>query len=124
VGKPLTPKRNEFIQSKFISNMTYEQFVTILMNYKRYNEITSEAYDVGLDLLEGKYSIVSQMEQILETCFLSHYTEEGWEWISWFTFENEYGQGGLEARDENGNLIFQSFLDAYEELEKNYKLQK
>jgi len=101
--------------------MTYEQFVSILTNYKRYNEIISEAYDVGFDLYEGKFSIVSQMEQIVETCFLSHYTEEGWEWISWFTFENQYGQGGLEARDENGNLIFQSYRGAYEELEKNYK---
>jgi hypothetical protein len=101
--------------------MTYEQFVSILTNYKRYNEIISEAYDVGFDLLEGKYSTISQMEQIVQDCFLSHYTKEGWEWLEWFTFENQYGQAGLEARDENGNLIFQSFLDAYEELEKNYK---
>jgi len=37
--------------------MTYEQFTTILDNYKSYSETISEAEDVGLDLYEGKFNL-------------------------------------------------------------------
>lgn len=101
--------------------MTYEQFLSILNNYQQYNETISEAYDVGLDLLEGKFSTVSYVEKIVEQTFLSHYTEEGWDWIMWFVYENEYGQRGMEAYDADKNLICQSYQSLFEYIEENHK---
>jgi hypothetical protein len=46
------------------------------------------------------------------------YGEEGVDWFSWFCYENDYGQGGLEAWDENKNPICYSFESLWEYLEK------
>jgi hypothetical protein len=104
--------------------MTYEQFTTILDNYKSYSETISGAEDVGLDLYEGKFATVVQIEKILETVFLSHYTEEGWEWIDWFIYENEYGQRGMEAYDEEKNAICYSYKSLYNYINKHHKLKE
>ena len=101
--------------------MNYEQFLLILDNYKTYCELISDAYDVGIDLLEGKFATNSYVEKMLELSITSHYGEMGWDWVSWFIYENDYGQRGLEARDEDGDLICQTHLDLYNYIETNHR---
>ena len=101
--------------------MNYEQFLLILDNYKTYCEVISDAYDVGIDLLEGKFATNSYVEKMLELSITSHYGEMGWDWVSWFIYENDYGQRGLEARDEDGDLICQTHLDLYNYIETNHR---
>jgi hypothetical protein len=117
--------------------MTYEEFLGILMPYKKLNDEFSELYQMGFDFLEGKYLLEESISKIVDTAISSHYTVEGVDWINWFMFENEYGQRDWSklpvydtktgkivedadplkaygAKDENGNPICYSFETTYE----------
>lgn len=117
--------------------MTYEEFLGILMPYKKLNDEFSELYQMGFDFLEGKYLLEESISRIVDTALSSHYTVEGVDWINWFMFENEYGQRDWSklpvydtktgkiiedadpmkaygAKDENGNPICYSFETTYE----------
>ncbi len=78
------------------------------MGFKKISEDCSELYDIGVNIIDGKYSITETAEKILERVFTNEYGEEGWEWVSWFMFESDYGQKDWSSaptytRDENGN---------------------
>jgi len=116
--------------------MSYEEFLKILMSYKKISEDISELYDIGFDLLEGKYRMSDNVYIMFEACLKSHYTEEGVDWINWFIFENDWGQKDWSkyptidsetgkiiesdpvksygAHDENGKPICFSFESTYE----------
>ena len=98
--------------------------------------------------MEGKYKISEILDSQFK-CFLkSHYDEEGVDWVSWFIFENEFGEkdwskyktlnrskddifrsiSGEEekkfgARDAEGNPIFYSIESTWEYLEKYNRLK-
>lgn len=122
--------------------MEYNSFLTLIMTYKKVSEEISELYDIGVDLLEGKYKILEKVGDILNEAMKISYGEKGLDWVSWFIFENDYGQkdwstaplysedGKLikeagEARygahDENGNPICYSYESLWEYLEANHK---
>jgi hypothetical protein len=123
--------------------MTYEEFLNVLMSYKSLSEDFSELYGMGFDFMEGKYQLETKVERILNATLSSHYTEEGVDWITWFIYENEYGQKDwsrlptydLEtgklieknpmesygASDENGNPICFSFETTYEYVKQYLK---
>ena len=116
--------------------MSYEEFLKILMSYKKIGEDISELYDIGFDLLEGKYLMSDNVYIMFEACLKSHYTDEGVDWINWFIFENDWGQKDWSkyptfdsvtgkiiesdpvksygAHDENENPICFSFESTYE----------
>jgi hypothetical protein len=100
--------------------MTYEQFLKILLNYRSFSENASALYEIGLDLHEGKYSTVAQVEEMLETIIESHYGKEGVDWVVWFIYESDWGEKGEPrsgANDNDGNPICYSFESLYEYLE-------
>lgn len=122
--------------------MKYESFLTLIMTYKKVSEEISELYDIGVDLLEGKYKILGKVGDMLNEAMEVSYGEEGLDWVNWFIFENEYGQkdwstaplysedGKLikeagevrhSAHDENGNPICYSYESLWEYLESNHK---
>jgi len=123
--------------------MTYEEFLNVLMTYKSLSEDFNELYGMGFDFMEGKYQLESKVERILNTTLSSHYTEEGVDWITWFIYENEYGQKDWSrlptydietgklieknpmesygASDENGNPICFSFETTYEYVKQYLK---
>jgi hypothetical protein len=117
--------------------MSYEEFLKVLMSYKKINEDISELYDIGFDFLEGKYRVSDSVSIMFDAVLNSHYTDEGVDWINWFIFENDWGQkdwslsptfdtvtGKMEdstdpmskygARDEKGEPICHSFESTYE----------
>jgi hypothetical protein len=127
--------------------MTYETFLKLLLNYRKFEKNLEGLKEIGFDLSQGKYAIDAPVWQILKASLLSHYTEEGVDWISWFAFEAEWGEkdwstndcyetdenGDMElvheagvvrhgAIDKDGNPIAYSFESLYELLEKDYKL--
>ena len=126
--------------------MTYEEFLGVLMPYKKLNEDFSELYRMGFDLLEGKYRIEENVSKILDCFLTSHYTDEGVDWINWFIFENEWGtkdwsklpvydmEGKLiheadpmkayGAKDEDGNPVCFSFESTYEYVKQYLKNKK
>lgn len=124
--------------------MTYEEFLKILMSYKKINEDISELYDIGFDFLEGKYRMSDSVSIMFEAVLESHYTDEGIDWINWFIFENDWGTKDWSklptfdaetgkiiieddpvksygARDENGDPICFSFESTYEYVKQYLK---
>ena len=122
--------------------MQYSSFLSLVMGFKKISEDCSELYDIGVNILDGKYSITTTAENILSEVFTAEYGEEGWEWVSWFIFENNYGEkdwsslpcydseGNLlyekgevryGATDEKGNPICYSYESTWEYLEDNHK---
>ena len=71
--------------------MKLEEFKTLIELYKKGSENISHLYDVGVDLLESKYEVSSIIHDLLFESLKCFYTEDGVEWVSWFIFENEYG---------------------------------
>jgi hypothetical protein len=127
--------------------MTYEEFLKILMSFKKINEDISELYDIGFDFLEGKYRMSDNVSIMFESVLESYFTEEGIDWINWFIYENEWGTkdwsklptiDGLTgkiileedpmkaygAKDENGNPICFSFESTYEYVKQYLKNKK
>jgi hypothetical protein len=129
--------------------MNYSDFLTLIMSTKKYNSDISELYDIGFNLLDGKYSLSEQFNNVVKTSFLSHYTLEGYEWIEWFMYDAEYGQKDFSkvptykiledgshvkikeigevrwgAEDKEGNPIAYSYESLYELVERDHKIVK
>ena len=102
--------------------MKYEQFLKLVMSNKALSDMYSELYDMGFDFFEGKYKLVEHSERITDVTFSLIYDEEGIDWLNWFMYENEYGEGNLIASDKDGNSICYSYESLWEYLEKNHKL--
>lgn len=124
--------------------MTYEAFLKIMLTYKKLHEDISELYDIGIDLLEGKYKISDNIYKLLDAAIKTSYTDQGFDWVLWFIYENDWGQRdwsekplydyktgkiikasgevGHGAVDKDNNPIAYSFESLYELLEKDYKL--
>jgi hypothetical protein len=94
-------------------DLSYENFLKILLTFKKFNEDLSSLYKDGFDFFEGKYQLSEHMGNILEIFLKTHYSPEGVEWINWFIFENDYGQRGLDATD-NGEKVCHSFESTWE----------
>lgn len=124
--------------------MKYEHFLKLLESYRKFENNRLKYRSVGVILDEGDYEITPSVESIFETSILSHYGEEGLEWVMWFIWESDWGEkvwGNYEsyrmnengkyvkiekpedkdeygAHDENGNPICYSIESLWEFLEK------
>ena len=111
-------------------SMEYEDFLGILMPYKKLMEDFRELYSMGFNFMDGKYELENNVAKIFDAALNSHFTEEGVDRINWFVYENDWGekdwsiykvfnsQGELTdrdpmeaygAKDENGKPICYSF---------------
>lgn len=79
--------------------MTKEQFIEVIKFHKQSTDNLNEYYKMGLDLLDNKNSPVEPLFKVINILFDSIYTEEGVEWISWYIYDNNYGEMGLTAFD-------------------------
>ena len=121
-------------------SMEYEDFLGILMPYKKLMKDFRELYSMGFNFMDGKYELEDNVAKMFDAALNSHFTEEGVEWINWFVYENDWGekdwsiykvfnsQGELTdrdpmeaygAKDENGKPICYSFESTWE-LVKNH----
>lgn len=122
--------------------MTYGRFLKVILGLQKEERVTRTFYDNGMDVI----SFVEPYHTIINELIKEVYGEEGYDWFSWFCYENEFGQkdwstapsykikedGTQElihkegedrygAHDEEGNPICYSFETLYEYLESNYK---
>lgn len=122
--------------------MKYENFETLITSYKDLWDSISELADMGFDLYgEAKYNLMSPIETMLFCQLNEFYTEEGVEWVTWFIFENEFGEkdwtnykrfGNFSsdedskygAFDEDGKPICYDLKSTWEYIDKNHKLDK
>ena len=82
--------------------MEYSEFLKVILGQKEASEKVHEAYKLGIDLIE----FVEIYESISSILIKEIYGEEGADWYSWFCYENEYGEKGVQAWDENEQPIF------------------
>ena len=94
--------------------MTYENFLKVTLRLQQQDRIISELSSNGVDL----FDFLDPYHEIISTLIKEVYGEEGYDWWSWFCYENDFGQGVLEAWDENKNLICFGFESLWEYLEK------
>lgn len=94
--------------------MTRREFEKLIEAYKEFSEISDKFYEIGLNIFEGEKPIADPFYKVAELMIYSHYTEEGVEWIFWWIYENEFGDRGLEAYDEEKNLICQTEDELFE----------
>lgn len=99
--------------------MEYKVFIEIALNLQKNSKEVHSLYKLGVDLLN--FPIFERYEKIVNLLLEEVYTEEGIDWISWYFWENDFGQGTLTASDENKNPICYSFESLWEYIEKNCK---
>lgn len=128
--------------------MKYEIFLEAITEYRKGLNMISDLYSMGFDFMEGKYKISEILDSQFKSLIKSHYDSEGEDWISWFIFENDFGEKDWSqyktfrrsneqifrsiaeaenekfgARDAEGNPIFYSIESAWEYLEKHHRLK-
>ena len=94
--------------------MTYENFLKVVLGLKEESERIDKLHKAGLDLV----NFSDPYHVIIQTLLLEVYGEEACDWISWFCYENDFGQKGYQAWDENKNPICYSFESLWEYVEK------
>ena len=102
--------------------MKYSTFKNTLKEFKDTNKDISELYNIGVNLLDGKYSISDSYYKIFRLFMESFYDRDGFEWIEWFIFESKYGTDKEITANDNGEPICYSTKSLWEYLEKNHKL--
>jgi hypothetical protein len=125
--------------------MKLEHFEKILNEYRKGSDMISELHDIGIDLFEGKYKLSDTLYNLFESSLEANYSVDGMDWVTWFIFENGWGEtdrsnlpvyrrnefGVIEldldqnrpaATDENGDPICYDIPSLWEFIEKNHKL--
>ena len=95
--------------------MTYKTFLEVTLQLQKQDRIIDNLYKNNVDLIE----FVDPYHKIVTILIEEIYGKEGLDWWSWFCYENDFGQKGLEAWDENKNPICHSFESLWEFLEAN-----
>lgn len=119
--------------------MKYENFLKVIMTQRKLEQQLHKAYELKIDLMD----FVDEYNIITKTLLTEIYGEEGYDWYSWFCWENDYGEKDwnttrLErnedgqiverdptklvygATDKDGNPICYSFQSLWEYLETTY----
>ena len=105
--------------------MQYTQFEKIMLTYKRALSDMHELYEIGLDLAEGKYDIMSHFYVLFNETMGIEYDSNGVDWIDWYIFETDWQQKkNYEAYNERKELIAQDLKGLWELLESEYKHSK
>jgi len=126
--------------------MKLEHFEKIMKNYREGYNMVSELYDIGFNVLDGKYNLSFYLDKLFIATLESHYTDDGIDWVTWFIYENDWGEkdwktvplyernsdGTMElvmdserpgATDENGNAICYDIPSLWQYIETEHKLQ-
>jgi hypothetical protein len=100
--------------------MTYKTFLKITLELQKQDRIVDNLHKNNVDLLE----FVDPYHGLIHLLIKEIYGEEGVDWFSWFCYENDYGQGKLEAWDKDKNRICYSLESLWEFLEANKLIAK
>lgn len=75
--------------------------------------VIKEAYELGVDMI----NFVDPYHEIISELIREIYGEGGYDWWSWYCFENDFGNRGLEAHDSDGQPICYDTKSLWEYLE-------
>lgn len=93
--------------------MTYENFLKIIATLQEESNTIQTLYSYKVDLID----FTDPYHKIITILFKEVYGEEGYDWLSWYCYDNDFGQKGLEAYDADKNLICYSHESLWQYLE-------
>jgi hypothetical protein len=96
--------------------MKYSEFSCIIETLQKQSDLVGELYIKKVDLLE----FADPYDVIIRILLTDIYTAEGYDWITWFCYENDFGTGRLDANDENGPICY-DIKSLWEFLETSYR---
>lgn len=100
--------------------MEFNKFKSILEKLKKMNTKTNTLYSLGVNIIE----YTDGYESVISKLLTEYYTEEGYDWISWYLYE-KFPPGSkeeLKAYDKDGNEIcndYESLWEVVEDIRKN-----
>ena len=94
--------------------MTYERFLKVILSLQKEDRVIKEAYKLGVDMI----NFVNPYHEIINELIKECYGEDGYEWFSWYCWENDFGQKGLEACDSDKNPICYDHKSLWERMEE------
>ena len=77
------------------------------------DDVVSELYKVKVDLMD----FVDPYHILIANLLTEIYGPIGYDWFSWFCYENDFGKGKLEAWDETKKPICYNLKSLWEYLE-------
>jgi hypothetical protein len=92
--------------------MTYERFLKIGIGLQSQHDKIMKIGRLGVDLIDT----TEGYEIIITELIKEVYGEEGYDWFSWFCYDNDFGRKDLSAT-KDGNPICYSWLSLYKYLE-------
>lgn len=99
--------------------MTLEKFKNLIELLKEADVQVDGAYKAKVDLIE----FTDVYSAIITNLILEIYGEEGGDWFSWFVYENNFGEGPLEAYNKDGEVILKTIDEMWEFLEEKRKVK-
>lgn len=72
----------------YICIMEYKIFESIILKLKKYDEKITKLYDHGIDLINFN----DDLQKIIADLLIEIYGKYGYEWISWFCYDNNFGE--------------------------------
>jgi len=99
--------------------MTLEKFKNLIELLKEADVQVDGAYKAKVDLIE----FTDVYSAIITNLILEIYGEEGGDWFSWFVYENNFGEGPLEAYSKDGEVILKTIDEMWEFLEEKRKIK-
>lgn len=100
--------------------MTYETFLEIITKIQENDRTHHKLWELNVNLIE----FVDPYEKLVSILLTEIYSKEGYDWFSWFCYENDFGKRGVGAWDADGNPICVDVKSTWEYLEANYNKQK
>ena len=97
--------------------MTYERFLKITLGLQKQDRVLDNLHSNNVSLID----FVDPYHHVINELMKEVYGEAGYDWWSWFCYENDYGTKGLTANEKDGTPICYSHESLWEYLEKNHR---
>jgi len=96
--------------------MKFEKFEETINLLKQIDEDTKKFNDLGLELFD--LPLIDSFHKIIDNLFTEIYGKEGVNWIGWYCYENDFGDGDLKAWGDGEEEICSDVKSLWEYLEK------
>lgn len=98
--------------------MSFEEFESVIKLLEAHHERVVKLEELKVGVLE----LFDDLHKVVEKLFEAVYGKGGYEWISWFCYDRDFGSKTyLTATDAEGNKICTTLLDLWAYLTENYK---
>jgi hypothetical protein len=99
--------------------MTKKKFLKLLLTLQKESLIIGKSYELGIDLI----NFVDPYHEIVSLLIKEIYGKKGYDWFSWYCYDNDFGTKGLEAYSGKKRICY-SHDTLWEYLKKYNKKRK